>query len=350
VRTIIALCFVVLLALTVWSYGVYSIKAQLPTTPVNQTTNAPPVGGGPFSHAISWVESQVVAVIVGVLTVFVCFLLQWSYRLWQTRSFRKIAGANDSIKVYYGELALRLAIGDIVNDPHNTYPHVEASLSRKELWSSPLVKPGEHGWMEEGFGPDKIACVCEVRASAYVAGRFSEAHYKPSIMPDTRAVGPSHHTDSFVSFGYLNNIMSKRVIERLGWIDYEKTTRQFVVKVNGQLFPLHEPEQGGAKESFGVIVRANPKDSSGSVNIVCAGVRSYGTAGAAYYLAEHWEKIASKLETFDDAFVCVIRVNRDEDDTAELVYFARTADELYKMSIESGHSRADVRKKLIPPD
>jgi hypothetical protein len=265
--------------------------------------------------------------------------------------FRRVFGTDAMMYLIYSELTLNNLVPKIIEayehlrkECRSTSEVVGGHRLREILKAKPLVTydpKGKHGKDGYNFRAEHSACVCEVRAAAYVAAEFSQ--YRSL---NWKVVGNAHgevhgKADlSFVSFGTLINSKSQELLRDpqalVGFREgrFVSNRRQLLnVRSDGRLRFLHEPVDDSSEYDYGVIARIHPMGSTVSeqrVWIACAGVQQRGTSAAAWVLA-HWKGIAGGMKQNTGRFVGLVRVPRDDDkgdDSATLVWVAETPEEL----------------------
>jgi transcriptional regulator with XRE-family HTH domain len=249
-------------------------------------------------------------------------------------AFRKVFGSDPKIFLIYSELTLNRTVPKIIDSygqllrfaPKQFIPVGTPSLRRK-LKEWPLVTydpSGKHGKDGYHFRAEHSACVCEVRAAAYLSAMLSQF-----TSPKFRVVGNVHadvHKKadlSFVSFGTLINSKTHELLADpqalVGFQNSCFVSNRFRGATPGeeQRKPLHKPVTDDSKDDYGAIIRIRPTDApakNGRVWIACAGVQQVGTSGAAWVLANRWEEIAEELKYGNGRFACLVKVPKEKGD------------------------------------
>ena len=71
-------------------------------------------------------------------------------------------------------------------------------------------------------------------------------------------------------------------------------------------------------KDYGFILKVRNDRYPNHFFFVCAGIRSWGSSGAAWYLSKNWKKLYKRFKS--NEFIVVIKVNRGSDDTAIAVW------------------------------
>ena len=77
---------------------------------------------------------------------------------------------------------------------------------------------------------------------------------------------------------------------------------------------------------YGIIIKINPSDSPKRTWICCAGIGSWGTSGAAWWLAHNWKKVYKEARGKPFAYITKTRVGSD--DSTEHLHFFRSEQEV----------------------
>lgn len=268
------------------------------------------------------------------------------------KGFEKIFGGDHEVFLIYSELTLNSLVPQIIDAYEKLLrqagpnalavadPELRTRLKEKPLVTYDLA--GNHGKDGYNFRAEHSACVCEVRAAAYLAAAFSKLRYV-----DYRVVGNAHSEIygkadlSFVSFGTLINSKSQELLaDSTALVGFEEG--RFVSKrleltgqpSDGKPRFLHEPVNDSSEYDYGVIIRMHPVDvevEPSRVWIACAGVQQKGTSAAARVLATSWNKIAEQLRHNTGQFVCLVRTPKHStkgDEFARLQWIVERAEDL----------------------
>jgi hypothetical protein len=254
-----------------------------------------------------------------------------------TDDFRKVFGSDRTIYLIYSELTLNPLVPRIISAYERLLPkrrssgrHIADRTVRELLKQKPLVtyQPDQrHGRDGYNFRAEHSACVCEVRASAYMASMLSE--YKSlsvHVVGTTDGEVYEKQNITFISFGTLINSKTQDLLDdpralvgfHNGCFVSNRLGRPSAGEGDARP-PLHPPVTDKGTEDYGVIMRIEPslpQKHSGRVWIACAGVQQLGTSGAAFVLANDWPAIASKLENRTGNFVSLIKVKRARKDAS----------------------------------
>lgn len=275
-----------------------------------------------------------------------------------SESFRKVFGSDRKIYLIYSELTLNPIVPEIIA----AYDRVVAIKQQGEeigdrelraiLQKKPLVTfdpKGEHGKDNFNFRAEHSACVCEVRAAAYVASTLSE--YKSLEIP---VVGTTYGevyekaNITFVSFGTLINSKSQEILNHpralVGFHGGRFVSNRLSLSQtpleNDQRKPLHRPVVDDGPDDYGMILRIEPnlgRKNKGRVWIACAGVQQAGTSAAAWILANDWQSIADKIVEQTGNFACLVAAKRKPgsilDYSAQLLWIVERLEDLKEYEI-----------------
>ncbi len=122
---------------------------------------------------------------------------------------------------------------------------------------------------------------------------------------------------SFVSFGgpmsnYKTEDINDETANDLARFD-EGGTGFFVDAQTGDRILERKPGF-----DYGLILKIHPTDHPKRTWLACAGYSEWGTSGAAWYLANHWEDIYQYAER--EPFAVVVEVQPGQDESARLVW------------------------------
>ncbi len=272
--------------------------------------------------------------------------------------FCRVFGADPMIYLIYSELTLHRDVPTIIaayerllRKSSSRSDVVGSHRLRSMLKSRPLVTydpNGDHGKDGHHFRATTSACVCEVRAAAYLAAVFSRFSSLEWV------VGGSAHREvygiadlSFVSFGTLINSKSQELFkDPQTLVGFQNgrfiSRRREILNVQPRNRPrfLHPPVDDSSEYDYGVVVKIHPSQCTVDderVWIACAGVQQKGTSAAAWVLA-HWKNIVRQLQHNTGRFVGLVRVPKDEskgDDAAKLLWLVEKPEDLERH--ESDH-------------
>jgi hypothetical protein len=256
--------------------------------------------------------------------------------------FRKVFGPDPTIHLVYSDLTLNKEVPKIIDayelllKNKNCRPRVAVGHLRKTLKSKPLVtfdSKGDHGRDGYHFRAEHSACVCEVRAAAYLAAELSQ--YKSIAWPLVSSSEIAGDQDlSFVSFGTLINSKTRDLLtNRAAFVDFRQG--RFMLKpLEGerryrQSYFLHPPVDDSSKFDYGLIIRIHPADCTVKKErawIACAGVRQRGTSAAARVLA-NWRSWIAELKQNTGSFVGLVKISTGtdkKDDAANLEWIVES--------------------------
>jgi hypothetical protein len=251
------------------------------------------------------------------------------------QSLTKIYGPERKVAIIYSHLTIAPELVRYIDRdglaPRETTGVQEAAKSFfsdeskrdsiKKYFLVPGSNPDEEG--QQKCRGTKVACICEVRATAYLSAAFATSEFmKSAIYSDNlTACEPTRIYLGIVSNPPSWDVLKTNPLVRIeGLIPDAKTTIYFALPTGERLHSSRSvDEMGDANVDYGIIVRYCPKDRARPRSIVCAGLGEFGTSGSAYFLAKHFQKIALRLKGSETNFLCVIRVPSEDDSKAELV-------------------------------
>jgi hypothetical protein len=271
-------------------------------------------------------------------------------------NFAKIFGTDRTIYLIYSELTLNPLVSKIVArydrlvlEGRSVDREIGDHELRMLLRSKPLVtyQPDQkHGSDGYNFRAEHSACVCEVRASAYVASMLSEYQFlKVHVVGTTDGDVYGKRNITFISFGTLINSKTQDLLDdpralvgfRNGCFVSNREGRPLAPTDKDTRRPLHPHVTDDGPEDYGVILRMEPtlpRRYKGHVWIACAGVQQMGTSAAAFVLANDWESISEKLVSGGGNFVSLVKVTRaKKDQYAKLVWTVESLEELARYEL-----------------
>jgi hypothetical protein len=68
---------------------------------------------------------------------------------------------------------------------------------------------------------------------------------------------------------------------------------------------------------YGMILKVRPARFPRRVWLACAGIGEWGTSGAAWFLANKWNEIRSRVGAYP--FIAIVRILHGQDESAEVV-------------------------------
>ena len=163
----------------------------------------------------------------------------------------------------------------------------------------------------------------EVRSTKYLAeSLFQEKGDKLMLSSDTEL--STQLNISFVAFGGpLSNYKTKDIMKNKGneLIGFDNS-RFYSVKSNRKVLT---PDN---RYDYGIILKIHPKQFPKKTWFACAGLDEWGTSGAAWYLAKKWKSLYNFAK--DSSFAVIVRVNKGQDQSAEIVLKAKNQDDIDK--------------------
>jgi hypothetical protein len=235
------------------------------------------------------------------------------------RNVQQILGQDREIKIIYSELILHPSVKEaikasrILTDDEKVRFDTHALAPTRDDYSRP---PSE-------FRSEKVACVCEVRAAAYLAALFAQVGRSDSLIASSAdpVVRAKEHDQSYIALGGFCNKFTLQLLNDpsndLVSIDISDIRDPKFTCGEKRLTPKRTGE-----EDYGLIVSIHPRDQKSRTWITCVGLGEYGTSGAAYFLEKHWETIANHLKERTGRFACIVKIRDKNDDSASLYKFA----------------------------
>lgn len=244
-------------------------------------------------------------IIVGLLTGIAI----WCRETFHSFHLQRLLGFSFSlpVRITYGQLVAPSLINELTGGPHI------------------FTKPPRKGGSPIAAGFFSISAPiseCEVRGSSYLSSMLAAASRKvPILMSDVDAsalvnsnflalggVGSNYKTADI--FSSNRNIFLKKDIEKFVWISGKEL-----------LFEC------SAAADYGIILRIKPSEFPNKSWIVCAGLGEYGTSGSAWFLANKWQKILRKKQSFlyrlvpwrFPDFLGIVKVIPGQDESADLI-------------------------------
>jgi hypothetical protein len=245
-----------------------------------------------------------------------------------TDSARKTAieaiyGDETKIKIVYSELTLDPRVEAAIRADGRLSTEEKDNLLTHAL--TPTERFRRPSKIE--FRSTKVACVCEVRASAYLASSLTTAGIETEILASSSPrVLDRAYEQSFVSIGAYSNKLTCQLLSDpandLIQIDVsDKSDAKFLCGRQRLT-----PRRGGdAREDYGLIIGIRPHGHEERIWVACAGLGEFGTSGAAFFLAEKVQQVAAVVRQKTGRFACLIRVRDEADDSGTLFKWAQTA-------------------------
>lgn len=191
-----------------------------------------------------------------------------------------------------------------------------------QLPCHPFKKPDKED-SGVSFSISRPLSSCEVRAIKYL----SESLYKEGSNSLTLSSDLDLNKKlnaSYVAFGGpLSNYKTKDIMKNEGnkLIEFDNS-RFFSVKSNQKVLT---PDN---RYDYGIILKIHPKQFPKKTWFACAGLDEWGTSGAAWYLAKKWKNLYKFAK--DSPFAVIVRVNKGQDESAEIVLKAKSQDDIDK--------------------
>jgi hypothetical protein len=231
----------------------------------------------------------------GLLTVPSYALVCWMWRRWRNRKFKTVFGP--------GTKSFSLCYGSLIPRPEDT------PSTRDVRASFRFAKPSFPGLT---YSASHVASGSEIRGSAYLAGALRVGGWETTVADDELL---KDRLDlDFISLGYANNLKTQDLVKNdaNSFAVYSYDQGAFVTK-RSQL-RIFSPAEG---HDYGIIMRIHPSQFPDRTWICCAGLGEWGTSGSAWFLAQKWQELASRL-TDDQPFLAVVTVTTEQDESATL--------------------------------
>jgi hypothetical protein len=238
-------------------------------------------------------------VIGGAITIALIELGKLWYDKSVQRRFKRVFGVDPFAISQFHLVYAHLALIKVVDQNGKLIPY-------------PYVKPGEET-RGTGFSIERPVSSCEVRAAKYLAATIGkEAKLSPVLSSDIETKGKLDV--SFAAFGGpLSNYKTRDVIENASNNLLKFDNNIFTSATSGESVVPFE-----RNFDYGLILKIHPAQFPHRNWFVCAGRGEWGTSGAGWYLANKWKEIHKFAG--DSTFAIVVRVKRDQDESAEPVF------------------------------
>jgi hypothetical protein len=227
-------------------------------------------------------------IVGGLLTIPATAVFALAWRKLSRLGFKKVFGpAVTSRSLIYGSLAL-------VPQGTNKFQFIKST------------QPGY------AYSATSVASGCEVRAISYLATVLRlNGNIKSEIADDFQLAGKLDI--DFVAFGCMNNKKSQDILGNSAnkFVRYDVVSNAYV-DLNGK--GLY-----GGRHDYGVLLKIHPHQFPDRVWIGCLGLGEWGTSGTAWFLANKWRQLASKLEADNHDFMAIIEVVSGQDESATLI-------------------------------
>jgi hypothetical protein len=174
------------------------------------------------------------------------------------------------------------------------------------------------------FRSTKVACVCEVRAAAYISTALKDLGLEATVLASSApSVMEKLHEQSFVSVGAYSNKLTCQLLGRAKMIATIDVSNKKDPKFMCGRHRLTPRRSDKTMEDYGLIIGMQPSEHPSHRWVACAGLGEYGTSGAAYFLGNKWNKIVDKLRGKTGSFACIVKVTDESDDSAAKFKFRR---------------------------
>jgi|WetSurMetagenome_2_1015567.scaffolds.fasta_scaffold32191_3 hypothetical protein len=116
---------------------------------------------------------------------------------------------------------------------------------------------------------------------------------------------------SYCSLGGYNNYKTIDILKSNKVFNINLRTKQISSKIDNTSYTIDN------KYDYALVIKLRNIHFPNRVQICIAGLGESGTSGAAWFVANKWKEITHKIKKND--FICVIRVEFNEDESAEIV-------------------------------
>ena len=195
---------------------------------------------------------------------------------------------------------------------------LQVDRSAGAILTSPFIKIYRNGSVIRISGPsENVMGDSEIRSVAYLVRELSSARKSAiKIQPDNKAF--THLNRSIVALGSgASNEVTRLVLNEPNnsFLDFGQEGNDVFIQDKGtgkKYFGFRPP----VLKDYGIIIKLPNLRRRGSFLFICAGLGDWGTSGAAWYLASHWNDLRSK---FREAFGVVVEVDIGSDESARIV-------------------------------
>lgn len=252
-------------------------------------------------------------VVGGILSAVVYALLVWGWK-WARRRiqlgrFERFFGASivdRGVSIVCAELRLR---NDIIEAARKQDPKMNVDF--------PYLKPGVPNY---NVSTERPVALSEIRAVNYLSSEFRR--WLPSSVTVVTDVEIRASLDlSFVSLGFGTNLKTRDAISNSANTAVDTDfLNSFTDRGTNQ--PAFQREPGF---DYGLILKIHPTQFPTRSWLSCAGVGEWGTSGAAWFLANKWERELLKARMRDGQelgtrpFAAWVKVRPGQDESTELV-------------------------------
>jgi hypothetical protein len=206
------------------------------------------------------------------------------------------------------------------------FPTVSLSQDARETLS---VVPAQQ-WFKpkESYRPTALssnsafAIESDVEALAYVGFEVSKYSGKmPEIKSDEDA--EKDPTNSFISFGYLSNLCTWKLINSARCSLFETIDNNKITKsesINVESVDGKNKVVSSGEFLYGLIIKhtPNPEDSPERIWYFCAGLGVNGTNTSSHFLADSWKKLLRKVGKKD--YLAIVAAHKQYPKEGSLVY------------------------------
>jgi len=257
---------------------------------------------------MTWCEAWinlVINLIAGVIIFLVGFfwpLIPKSIRTYRLKKFLGNSVLTDKFGIVYGTL----------QDPR---PRVDVHGT----WVPRFQKQFQDGTIIHISGPfENIVGDCEIRASGYLAQNIGKVREETiRIISDIKAYDDLNCT--LIALGSpASNDLSDFIMREPANKFYQfgqsgKTTYIESIQDKKQYLGLQPP----TRKDCAVILRIKNERFPNHYLFVCAGLGEWGTSGASWYLATHWEELYNEFK--NDDFAIIVEVDLGSDTSAKRI-------------------------------
>jgi hypothetical protein len=177
------------------------------------------------------------------------------------------------------------------------------------------------------FSASQVISNCEVRAAKDLIESVAVNAGNWSVMTTDEAIRDQRDL-SFVAIGLMNNLKTRRLLESSTNSLVRCEVDHFASKASGRLLVRNSTQR--PTEDHGLILKISPSNLPERTWICCAGLSEWGTSGAAWYLSRRWRELQKRCH--DKPFAAIVRVQRGQDESAELIVIGSTPDEIDRLA------------------
>lgn len=161
-----------------------------------------------------------------------------------------------------------------------------------------------------------------VRASSYILQELARFRAQPvTIAPDSEVYEDLHNTFITIGGPVINEITYQALnAETNRFLKFSEplgvSSKPWKIIVPHTTEEL--PYQLGAGKDYGIILKIRNGFSSKHFFFVCAGIATWGTSGAAWYLAHNWKALYKEFRSSE--FGILVEVRQESDSSAIRVF------------------------------